>query len=208
MAGWAGIVFIVLNVVAFVMYGTPPSLDAPAAEIAEYLADVGDTYMAGIAIALVAGIFASVFFAGLLIPYFRSDREHAEGYGTLLLIGAVFWGLLAEVGLVVSDILPYRGGAELDAATYRVFTDFGFLAYAASGLAFVVVGLAAALAVRKRALMPAWFGYLSWLAVVAGLLSALAVASESSLVMVFPGYALEMIWVLSASILLAREKSA
>ncbi|HEX9977890.1 MAG TPA: hypothetical protein VGB41_04595 [Acidimicrobiia bacterium] len=209
MAGWAGVMFVVLNVVAFFIWGTPPDADAPASEVAKYLADGGNTYKFGIGLSGIAVIFAVPFIAGFLIPFFRSDREHGEGYGVVVLGGFLVSGALYVVAVAVNAALALRGGFELDAATTRALWDLQYTAYALAILAVPIFAGGAARAIGKRGVMPAWFGYLSWVVALLGFTGIAGTVSGSGIGMLaLAGYVGLLLWVLVAGIVLLRDRAA
>ena len=209
MAGWAGVGFVVLNVVAFLLFGTPPGADAPASEIADYVADAGNAYKVGTALTGIATVLFVPFLAGLLVPFFRSDREHSEGFGVVVFAGALLSGTAATLGLSATAALSLRAGAELDAATTRALWDLSYVAYGSAILAVPILAGGAAMAIQKRGVMPDWFGNLSWLVALLGFTGIFGLVSTSGLAyLLLAGYLGLLVWVLVAGIVLVREQPA
>lgn len=209
MAGWAGVLFVIFNVVAFFVWGTPPSADAPASEVAQYLADGGNAYKFGIAMAGIATIFMVLFIAGFLVPFFRSDREHGEGYGVVVLGGVLVSGAMYSVAVAANAALVLRGGFELDAATTRALWDFQYTAYAVAILAVPIFAGGAAMAIGRRGVMPAWFGYFSWVVALVGFTGIAGTVSGSGIgMMTLAGYLAFLLWTLAGGIVLVRDKTA
>ncbi|OFW66253.1 MAG: hypothetical protein A2Z12_05630 [Actinobacteria bacterium RBG_16_68_21] len=209
MAGWAGVAFVAFNLVAFFVWGTPPDAEAPASEVAKYLADGGNAYKFGIVMAGLAMIFMVPFIAGFLIPFFRSDREHGEGYGVVVLGGILVSGAMYGVAIAANAALTLRGGFELDAATTRILWDFQYTAYAAAILAVPIFAGGAAIAIGKRGVMPAWFGYLSWVVALAGFTGIAGLVSGSGIgLLTLAGYVGLLLWTLAGGIALLREPAA
>jgi len=209
MAGWAGVLFVVFNMVAFFIWGTPPSADAPASEVATYLADGGNTYKFGVALTGIATIFMVVFIAGFLVPFFRSDREHGEGYGVMVLGGILVSGAMYVVAIAANAALVLRGGFELDAATTRALWDFQYVAYALAILAVPIFAGGAAMAIGKRSVMPAWFGYFSWVVALLGFTGVAGTVSGSNIGMLtLAGYLGLLLWTLAGGIVLLRDRTA
>lgn len=209
MAGWAGVLFVVLNVVAFAMFGTPPDADAPASEVAAYVVDGGNAYKVGIALTGIATIFMALFIAGFLVPFFRSDREHGEGYGVVVLSGALLAGAVSTVGLAAGAVLALREGAELDAATTRALWDLQYIGYGLAILAVPIFAGGAAMAIRKRGVMASWFGAVSWLVAIAGFTGIASIVSGAGIAMLtLVGFLAMMVWILAAGIVLIRDRGA
>ena len=56
MAGYAGITYVVLAVVTFILQGSPPSVDALAPELADYIAETGSAFKAAIALSAISTV--------------------------------------------------------------------------------------------------------------------------------------------------------
>lgn len=206
LAGWSGIGSVVLGTIAFFMYGSQPALDASAAEIAEYLADTGDSYLRGLAVSTIALFVTGIFLAGLIGRFVEADRGTGEGWGLLAAIGGVSFYALALAGTALFGVLSLRGGSELEATTVRAFSDFGILLYVPALVAFGLMAFAVAMGIRKHGLMPKWFGWLSWVVAALGLIAVLAMTDPDLMAVVFPAYFGSVIWSLAGGIALVRQK--
>jgi len=206
-AGCFGIGFVVFQVVGFVVGGSPPGAEDPASEITKYFADGGNALKVGGVLTALASIFALPFIAGFVLPFFKSDREHGEGYGWVVFGGFLLTGAAAMVGLSASFALALRGGAELDAATTRAVWDLSNIAYGSTILFTVAWAGGAAMAIMKRGLMSRWFGIFSGLVALSGFLGIFGLVSAGLGMVSLIGYALLLLWVLVAGVVMLRKQT-
>lgn len=204
MAGVSGLVFVALMVGSFIAYGTPPSWDAPASEIAQYVADADGYLLAG-GLAALGSLGFGVFIAGFVIPLMASDREHREGYGLVVFGSALVTGAAVGVAVAALATLGLRL-EELDGPTTRALWDLSNASYSIGILFLVTMAGGAAAAILKRGLMARWFGWLSALVSASGLLAVAGLVSTGSTAMlVVVGFFAFLIWTLTASILMVRS---
>jgi hypothetical protein len=198
LAALAGLVFVVLIVANIIMLGTQPSPEDSVDEVISYLDDDHDLHKVASYVGHLVLIPGAIFFAGLVSLVRISDREHGESWGTAALIGAL--GLAMSGGM--GDVA--LGG--LDAAAVRGLWDLQWVAYTSGGAAvFVLVGAVAVPGVLHR-LYPTWYGVLSILVALAGLvgLAATVVRNNGDVLSVI-GLLPFLIWVLVTSWLMMRE---
>ena len=206
-AGLAGIGFVVLLVLSFLMYGSPPSTTAKADEIAKYVADTDSFLLGGLMGALGAALMIP-WLAGFVIPFAESDRTRGEAFA--LVIAGTGIVSCASIGIALS-VLATLGLRieELDGPAVRVLWDTSNVGYAFSILLLAPGAGATAIAVLKHGLMPRWFGYLSGLVALLAL-SALPgfVATGDAAMILLLGFVGLLVWVLASSILMVRGAAA
>jgi hypothetical protein len=203
-----GLGFVILEITGYILWGFPPATEAPAHEITRFFADAGSLPKIGSVLNALAYTLAVPFIAGFVVPLFKSDREHGEGFGWVVVGGFLVMGATALVGLSASFAQVLRGGAELDEAAMRALSDFSTMAY---GLAILFVSLwagGAALAVLKRGVMPRWFGFFSVLVALGGLSGVASIVRADLGWAVAIGFVLLVLWVLAASVVMLRRPAA
>jgi hypothetical protein len=208
-AASTGIFFVVLVVIGFLVQPKPPSSDASAAEVLNYVVD-HDNALHVVQLIFGAAMFLFIWFIGAL----RSSLGAAEGGQGRLATTAYGGGLIASAALIVSLALgataalhPAENGPEVTHA----LTDASALVLAVSAPAAVVFFVANSLSILRSAYLPA---SLAWLGLVTALFNALglgnvftdhgAFAADGVLGFLI-GFLLFLAWVLAASILLVRK---
>lgn len=197
----AGLVFVVLWIIAFaVTSGSPDSGDADT-KIIDYYANSGHRTrdIVGLFLVLAASLFFIWFLAAL-----RSRLAAAEG-GVGALTSSAFGAGIATtvlwfsgIALFVSPSLARSDTSKfvLNANTYRMLNDAGFaLWFGGTTIAAVTVVATAVLSLRAGVL-PKWLAWLSF--VVAG---TLLVAFMFIPILIFLG------WVLVVSVVLAWKRA-
>ncbi len=205
MAGVAGLMSVVFFVVGFALFGAQPNPDATAAEIAAYITDTG-TYEYANAVTALATLFMLVFFVGFARPFKAADREHGEGFGTVIVASSVVAVTLMGAGASMFGILAHRLDG-LGESGLWVLWDGGNVLFAFAILSFFIGGGAAAVSIMRHGVMAKWFGMLSAivaLAALGGLVPFFATGS-AVVVGVLVGYLGIMVWLLVGSILLVRK---
>lgn len=216
--GWAplgaaaGAVAIALFVVGSLVMGTPPHFDAPATEVAAYLDEDRTRIQVGSAIhAAWTPLF--VWFLATVASLTRpggagTRRAGAVAYGCGLVFITLF--LVDVTAVAVAALRPQNMAAAPEVAT--ALHDFSWLAMGmASFMAVGVLAAFAVLALRDKAVWPAWIG---WLAAIAAPLYALRVgtlfttdgafAADGLLGLWVPVVAIGS-WVVIASVVLALK---
>jgi len=207
LCGLKGIAAVVLFAASFVAYGSPPGVDATAAELAEYVADTGG-YQLGNALGALAALAMLVYFTGFVIPFARSDREHGEAYGTVIIASAVV--AAASIALAVGQYAVLGNRLDsLDDATVFALWDLGGIMFAVAILTVFVAAGAAAVAILRRRIMPRWFAWLSAVVALTGLTGLLpfftAGAAAQGILVGFVGV---LAWILVGGILLVRRETS
>ncbi|HVM55325.1 MAG TPA: hypothetical protein VM262_19220 [Acidimicrobiales bacterium] len=206
MAAWFGVAFVAVNVIGFALGGSPPAPEDGPAEIVRYIEDGGSTLKVGLLVSGLGMLLFLVYIAGFVAMVRSGDRARGEAYGLVVLLAAVLAAGLASVGLLANAVLALRGVSSLEPATTRLTWDLSMVAYGL-GMTFVVpLGLASAVAVLQRGLLPRWFGYLSVVVGVLGFSGFASVVYGSNLSsLAFAGYAGLLVWVLAGAVALLRE---
>jgi len=215
MAGFAGLLFVVLLIASSFVYGGEPLLDwaTPTTGIEQI---VGQGFEHGSSSYLLAGVlraFGAValipFAAGFAMPFFFSDREHDEGFGVVIVAALVAASTTIGAALAALTTLGLRL-EELDDSAKWALWDLSKAAYAFSILLVIPAAAGAAAAIMRHGVMPRWFGYLSAVVALFGL-SAIAgflkfKGDEPMVVLV--GFLGILVWVFTASIVMIREPAA
>lgn len=208
-AASTGIFFVVLVVIGFLVQPKPPSSDASAAEVLNYVVD-HDNALHVVQLIFGAAMFLFIWFIGAL----RSTLGAAEGGQGRLATTAYGGGLVASAALIVSLALgataalhPAENGPEVTHA----LTDASAMVLAVSAPAAVVFFVANSISILRSGYLPA---SLAWLGLVTALFNALglgnvftdhgAFAADGVLGFLI-GFLLFLAWVLAASILLVRK---
>jgi Domain of unknown function (DUF4386) len=201
----AGIAFVVLMVVGSMLIGDVPAPDAPAQEIASYLADSSNHTRNIIGAYLwVIGAFAFVWFLVRL----RTDIRRAEG-GTGSLSSLAFgagvafvavWMVSAVVFAAVPFAIGLRDAPISDPDVVRLLPATGrLLLVLGAGFAGLLVVLSTSVAIFRTGVFPRW---LAWL----GIVAAIVLLFDVIYLTIFPFWT----WVFIASIvmLMRRKETA
>jgi hypothetical protein len=204
-----GILFVLLVIVGFVVTPKPPAADASVSEVFEYISNKQNTLHAVQLIFAAAGFFF-IWFLGTL----RSLLSTAEGGEGRLANTAFGGGLIAVATLMVGFALaataalhPATNGPELTHA----LIDASLLVPAVAAPAAAVFFAANGLSIRRSGYLPAWMGWLGLVTAFFNLLGIGAVYTDSGafaadgVLGFFIGFALFLLWILLASILLYRK---
>jgi len=164
----AGIVFVILWIIAFAITGSSPDSGDSNAKILAYYADSGHRTrdIAGLFLVLAAALFFVWFLASL-----RSRLAAAEGgVGTLTasafgagLVSATLW--FAGISTFVAPSFARADTSKfvLDPATYRLINDLGYTLWFGGTTIAAVTVVATALLSLRTGLLPKWLAWLSFL---------------------------------------------
>jgi hypothetical protein len=210
-AASAGILSVLLIIVAFLVQPKPPSSDAAPEEVLRYVVDHQNALHV-IQLLVGAAIFFFVWFIGAL----RSALATAEGDRGRLANTAYGGGLIAAAALFVSFGLsataalhPVDNGPELT----RALTDAAAMVLAVSAPAAVVFFVANGLSILRFGYLPAWLG---WLAFLTAIFNALGLGNvytdhgafaADGVLGFLVGFLLFLLWILLASMFLVRTIS-
>ena len=201
----AGVAFVVLMVVGSMLIGDVPAPDAPAQEIANYLADSGNHTRNIIGAYLwVIGAFAFVWFLVRL----RNDIRRAEG-GTGSLSGPAFgagvafvalWMVSAVVFAAVPFAIELRDAPISDTDVVRLLPATGrLLLLLGAGFAGLLVVLTTSVAIFRTGVFPRW---LVWL----GIVAAIVLLFDVIYLTIFPFWT--WVFIVSMVMLMRRERTA
>ena len=198
----AGIVFVVLWIITFVITGNSPDSSDSDAKIVSYYADSGHRArdIAALFLVLAASLFFLWFLASL-----RARLVQAEG-GSAGLAAAAFGAGLVWTVLTFAAVVSFAAPSfarsdtdkfQLDPNTFRLLNDFGYVLWFGGTTIAAVTVVATAIVSSRTGLLPKWLTWLSF-AVAATLL----VAFLFFPILIFLG------WVLVVSIVLMWKGAA
>jgi hypothetical protein len=206
MAGWAGLITVAFFILNLVLQGSFPAPEDSVDDISKYLANDIGMHKLGLLFSVLAAVPVVVFFAGFLIPFFRSDRENGEAYGIVIFAGALLFGAAGTVINTAYGAVVLRGGDGLDTPTVRGLWDLQQVAAGAAGVAFTVFGVGVAMAVFRRHVMADWVGWAATLLAASGVLGLITLTNEGNVALVgfvpFIGF---LLWTLAVSISMVRS---
>lgn len=158
LAAGGGILGIALFIVAFIVMGAPPDVDASGEEIAEFFADnrssvLTATFLQGL------GVLALIWFFAALATTMREIGEpRLATAGIVSFVVAFSVGALAAMNYAT---LAYTVAEDGGAETVRAMYSLGKVADLLSGLLLVGAPIAVAGATARAKLFPAWAAWLS-----------------------------------------------
>lgn len=193
-----GVLFGVLALTGNLMQGATPALHGDPSRAADFYSGAPVRLALATSVSLISLVFLAWFLSVL-----RSVLLAREG-STGNLGAAVFGGGMAALGLLAAGF-AFSGAGALRALNNSVSPDIavvfydggGVLAGLAAPVAMAVMLAATAMAIRRLELLPSWFGWVTAVLAVVGVIGPLA----WSLLLLFP------LWVILAAILLARQAS-
>jgi hypothetical protein len=198
----AGIVFVVLWIITFIITGNSPDSSDSDAKIVSYYAESGHRArdIAGLFLVLAASLFFLWFLASL-----RARLVQAEGGGAGLAAAAFGAGLVWAVltfAAVVSFAAPSFARSDtdkfqLDPNTFRLLNDLGYVLWFGGTTIAAVTVVATAIVSSRTGLLPKW---LTWVSFVVA--ATLLVAFLFFPILIFLG------WVLVVSIVLMWKGAA
>ncbi|MCD7437927.1 hypothetical protein K4B79_06760 [Streptomyces lincolnensis] len=194
-----GLLAVALTVVAFLLYGDTPDVDAAGAEVASYY----DDHRAQTAVSLYLLVLASVFFV-LFAAHLARVVRAVPGGGDWLHRAVAAGGVLIAVGFLVGaslslallDLSDKDSAAEASLQALNALSEDFFIPFVGGmGLMLLAAGLA-----TVRAEAAPWPRWLSWTAVALGVLVFVPWVG-------FFAFMLAGLWVAAVSVLLARRPS-
>ncbi len=178
LAAAAGMAFVVCNVVAAFLPGTPPASDASAAKIATYFTDHDGAIKAQLLLAGL-GIAALLWWFGALWRVL-SDAEGARP--RLATAAAVSLATGLTLGLVSGTITSTAAFRVDDVRTTHMLYTFSFVVISAAGFGVGVFLLATSAVTYRAGIGPRWISYLGWLAAAAFLAGVAATVTDAGAV--------------------------
>lgn len=207
-AGFAGLLAVAFFILNLVLQGSTPAPEDSVGDIREYLADDIGLHKLGLMFGVLAVVPILAFFAGFLLPFFKSDREHDEGFGIVIFGGALLFGASAAVLNSAFGALALRGGDGLDDSTVQGMWDLQQTAAGGGGIALIAFGGGVAMAVFRRHVMADWVGWAATLLAALGALGAITLTNEGNAAMLgylpFVGF---LLFTLAVSIDMVRSTS-
>ena len=154
-AGAAGLVFVLLFVIALVIVPNPPKSGAPAHEIQRHFSEHAGVIRASTYFGVLSLIFFIALLAGLRS---RISRFNADVFAGIAFGGGLVLAGLAMLAAVVSLTLAAQA-PELGLDTVR--STYGLTSFYPAVATGVVLALAAAvgIAALRNGALPAWVGY-------------------------------------------------
>lgn len=191
--------FVVLNIVAAALSGTPPDTDASAEEIAEYFADKPGQIQASVLLGVLAAIPLAWWFGSMWRRMARAENGRPR-LAVVALLGLAIAGAMAMAGNVVFAALTFR----IDEAGPGVTSVLYLLAIGlvTANLAGLIVFLAAVTSLSyETKMLPAWTNWVGWLAALVALVGMVALVNDDMVFsqIGFGSFILFGIWLLAVS---------
>jgi hypothetical protein len=158
LAAAGGIVGVALFIVAFIVFGTPPDVDASGEEIASFFADNRGSVLTAIFLQGLGVLALIWFFAALSTAMREVGEQRLATAGIVSFVVAFAVGSLAAMTYAT---LAYTVAEDGGAETVRALYSLGKVADLFSGLLFVGATAAVAGATARAKLFPAWGAWLS-----------------------------------------------
>jgi hypothetical protein len=205
LAGYAGLVFVVLTVIAIALIaGGEPDPDATAQEIRTFFEDDRSTIL----LAVVLGLIGTVLFLSWAIVARRVVGRGATGdtAGTMLLVGAIVGAVSGLAGDLVATAPLWIEGALADIGDDVLVYSWGlrFLFYGLSMVGIVLIGAAIAAAALRDRLLPSYVGWVGALVAILAVVGLFLPLGTAPAMVGFLGYLGLLVVVLLASITMAR----
>jgi hypothetical protein len=206
-AAIGGVVGVLLVLPNLILLGDQPTLDDPTADVIDYLADDVDLHRTASILGVLTMPFFVVFFAAVVSKMRANDREHGEGWAIAALAAAILFGATSMTGDALTGVLFLRAGEGLDAAAVRAIYDASWLSYASGGIALGALAASVAIPTIQHRFWPVWYGWLSGVVAVLGVISVAGVqwTSDTALVLSFAMFLGFLVWTVVTSVLLYRE---
>jgi hypothetical protein len=204
-AGWSGVVFVVLLLIGTFVGGVPPSVTDPPQEIIEYFADNEGTLLFANVLNTLAGVFFVLFLVGLYLRVRPVDRGVSDPWTLVGLLGAIFTGVAATIGQAGFSVAILR--AEEGTGIVNAFYDLQTMGYTLTGFGIALAVFGFGLALARANLGPPWLMWLSEGVAALGLIGASSAGSSSDVWLLFGFLAFLgfLLWVLVVGTWLARE---
>ena len=209
--GVAGILFVILALVAFFLPGEPPKADDSASEITKYFTDKRDDILASDYV-LGLALTSFLLFLGSLRTHFGAGDRDGIRPGSIALAGGVAGTALILAGAAVFNGAVFRTGEAADASLNVALYDVGNALFFMSGFGFAVFFIGAALAVRATGALHAALAPAALVAALLQLVSGTGLFVESGFFAAggaFGSIAVlaAILWTLAASVALLRART-
>lgn len=201
----SGPVFVVLLLVGAFLPAQPPDVDAPGAEVREFLIDQSTQLQT----AALLGAIASLFGIWWIASIWRAMTKAEYGKPRLALIatlGFVGGGLLAGFNAALSAAGSLMGD-ELTPEIARLLWVSGLTVFGSGAYLFSAMALAVGILVLRQRFVAAWFGYASLALSAAWAVSGIVAGFDVTWLLPFAivSFLGMMVWVLGFTALLWRN---
>jgi hypothetical protein len=207
-SGWTkaaaagGFAFVVLDVVASFLPGTPPASDASAAKVAVYFRDhasgiKGQLLVGGLGIAALMWWFGTLW---RVLSKAEGERPRLAPVAAVALVVGVTLALLSSA---INSAVALRPS---DIATTHLFFSFSFIVSAAAGFGIAVFLFAACSVTYRTGLTPRWVSYVGLLAGVVFLAGTLGTITDAAIVNLLGLFAFLIwcVWIIAVSVCMLR----
>jgi hypothetical protein len=207
LGGLAGIVFVVLGVVAVFLPGSPPKADE-VSKIATYFTDKRGSILAASYLTCLAFVFF-LLFVGALRSYFGVADQTGLRPGSAMVAGGVAAASMILAGTAVLNGAVFQvasaGDANLNHVLYDVANDLFF----ASGFGFAAFFVGAAVAVSVTGSLPSAMAPAALAAALVNVLGGVGLFAKSGFFAIGGAFGFivplaTLIWILAASIVMLR----
>jgi hypothetical protein len=211
LGGVAGILFVIVGVVALFLPGAPPKADE-VSKIATYLTDKRGTILAGDYLAGLAFVFFLLFVAALRTHFGAADPTGLRP-GVVALAGGVVAATLVIAGGAVLNGAAFQvagaGDANLDHALYDVASDL----FVSSGFGLAVFFGGAAMAIAATNALPGFLAPAGLVLAVLNAVAPVALFAKSGFFAIGGAFGIvvplaSVVWVLAASVAMLRPAPA
>lgn len=209
-AGWSGIAFIIIVIVAAFLPGALPPPDAPPADVGTFIDAHHAMWMVS-AWLIFPGVAFFLWWVIQLRAYLRLVPQIDDGLPTYLLAGGVVAAAIVVVTATIQVVLGMRPSTErtpqIVGMLYDAFNAFGGMIYIPSA----VVLLAGSHSGKRHGSLPAPLVYFGYLATIGSALATLSIFSVTGFMAIgglgtlIIGLLPFAIWVIAVSIVLIRS---
>ena len=208
--GAAGILFVVLGLVALFLPGSPPKADE-IGKITPFFLDERGNILASNYITGVAFAFFLVYLAGLRETFGASGREGIRP-GSILMAGGLVAVVMIFAGNAVYNAAAFHVAAARDLVLNHALYDLANDLFFMSGFGFFVFFWGAAMAIRGTGALPGWLAPAAVIAALLNLLVPIGLFAKSGFFAIggafgFIGPLVSVLWVLAASVYMLRGQA-
>ena len=209
--GVAGILFVVVGLVALFLPGSPPKADE-VGKITPYFLDKRGSILAGNYLAGVAFAFFLVYLASLRETFGTGGRDGIRP-GSVAFAGGLVAIVMIFAGNAVFNAAVFHVAAARDLTLNRALYDLGNDLFFMSGFGFFVFFWGAAMAVRGTGALPAWMAPAAVVAALVNLLVPIGLFAKTGFFAIggafgFVGPLVTLLWILAASVYMVRGAPA
>lgn len=209
-AGYAGLIAVVLLVVNTILAGQTPDPDASAVDVLDYYADY--EWQAGLMLSMLIGPAIAIFSAG----FFRAARDGGDAEtSSWAIVGLI--GLIATFAAVFGfsavDYTLGARGASLGGETVTALWSMGVIGFTYQVASVGIVLLGFGMATLRAGIGPRWAGMVALVGAAAALVSGLGAASSledgSPLLMVgIVAFVAWLVWTAAVALTMLRTADA